>query len=142
MKLKTIMYSLAYGRSPEALKRSEGARRVQQGNRMLEERTRLRQAAKSIDFIHNYGVSSKELSNIVHRTNVKDNSIDNLTWVSPENKNCEGVRRMYGSPKSFVEGNRTFRGFDKAIDFAEAEDYTAACRVILNEEGEYERITK
>ncbi len=28
MKLKTIMYALAYGRSPEALKRSEGACRV------------------------------------------------------------------------------------------------------------------
>ncbi len=144
MKLKTIMNYLAYGRSPEALKRSEGARRVQQGNRMLEERNRLRQREKALLYPFRYGGSVKEFKEhvvfesdsdkIVHMGNVKDNSKYNLTWISTPKKRKD-------SPDECVEGNRTFVAFDKALDFAELEDYTATCRVKLNEDGEYE-ITK
>ncbi|MCP4985583.1 MAG: hypothetical protein GY928_05770 [Colwellia sp.] len=115
MKLKTIMYALAYGRSPEALKRSEGARRVQQGNHMLEERTRLRQAQKSLEFPFRYGGSVKEFKEhtafesdydkIVHMGNVKDNSVGNITWLSvPKKRRAEhGGSWYYNAETKLVE---------------------------------------
>lgn len=86
MKLKSIMYSLGYGKSEKALIRSEGARRVVQAKSLLKERV----AMKSLLFPSRYGCSSKQLKQtlifegdydtIKHFTDINNNSIDNLTW--------------------------------------------------------------
>ena len=96
MKLKAIMYALAYKANEAELKRKEGARRVKQAQKLMWER----KAEKMIMFPSRYGCSSKALyeltqqrqeslvagyvaiyGNDFHRSENKgENSIDNLTW--------------------------------------------------------------
>ena len=54
MKLKSIMYALAYGKSRKVLVRSEGARRVKQAEKLAE----LRQLHKELTFCERYGSST------------------------------------------------------------------------------------
>lgn len=55
MKIKSITYALMYGRDPETLKRTEGARRVKQAMKHV------RGLHKQLNFISNYGSSSKDI---------------------------------------------------------------------------------
>ena len=65
MKIKSIMYAIGYGKSLCALRRSEGARRVKQAIVMSEDRKRLRQAQKSLEFPFRYGSSAKKLESFI-----------------------------------------------------------------------------
>ncbi len=56
MKLKAITYALMYGRNPETLKRTEGARRVKQASKRV---GTLRNQLKQNNYCNNYGSSSK-----------------------------------------------------------------------------------
>ena len=58
MKLKAIAYALMYGRNPEILKRTEGARRVKQASKRI---GTLRKQLKQRDYCSNYGSSSKTI---------------------------------------------------------------------------------
>ena len=53
MKLRSIMYALAYGKSRKSLVRSEGARRVKQAEKLAE----LRKVQKNLTFVERYGSS-------------------------------------------------------------------------------------
>ncbi len=104
MKLKTILYSIAYNlHTLEALKRSQGARRVKQANVMLEERTRLRQAQKALAYPFRYGSSNQALKSyicegeydfLVAREKFKD-SVDKIVTLTVPKTRQESATHAY-----------------------------------------------
>ncbi len=61
MKLKSIMYAMAYGKSVKSLKRAEGARRVKQAKVLLNEYCD-RNKSKALTWLDRYGSSSEKLA--------------------------------------------------------------------------------